>query len=138
MSTETENGTPLISDMFGQMMFLMPNAGVSEHPAKISQSQESGQDLTVIEVPSFERYFDLCGKKGKKISPNGLSTKMLRECLAATEDLTSLPFCLKWTNWGTIVNGKLLTASITEYLKTGKECILLDTKEVVDKKIFFL
>ena len=46
MSTETENGTPLISDMFGQMMFLMPSAGVSEHPVRISRSQESGQDLT--------------------------------------------------------------------------------------------
>lgn len=138
MSTETENGTPLISDMFGQMMFLMPNAGVSEHPVKTLASQENGQDLTATEVPSFGRYFDLCGKKGKKINPNGLSMKTLRECLAATEDLTSLPFCLKWTNWGTIANGLLSTANITEYPRTGKECILSDTKEVVDKKIFFL
>lgn len=138
MNTETENGMPLISDMFGQMMFLMPNAGVSAHPVKISQSQENGQDLTATEVPSFERYFDLCGKKGQKISLNGLSMRMLRECYQATEDLTSLPFCLKWTNWGTIANGLLLTANITAYPKTGKECILSDTKEVVDKKIFFL
>lgn len=138
MSTETENGTPLISDMFGQMMFLMPSVGASAHPAKISQLQENEQDLTATEVPSFERYFDLCGKKGKKISPNGLFMKTLRECLAATEDLTSLPFCLKWTNWGTIANGLLSTASITEYPRTGKECILLDIIEPKVSEKYFL
>lgn len=137
MSTETENGMPLISDMFGQMMFLMPSAGVSEHPVKTLALQENEQDLTATEVPSFERYFDLCGKKEKKINPNGLSMRMLRECLAATEDLTSLPFCLKWTNWGTIANGSLSTASITEYPRTGKECTLSDILEQeVDVKYF--
>ena len=138
MNTEMENGMPLISDMFGQMMFLMPNAGVSAHPVKISQLQENEQDLTATEVPSFGRYFDLCGKKGKKISLYGLSMRTLRECYQATEDLTSLPFCLKWTNSGMIVNGKLLTASITEYLKTGKECILSDILEPKVNEKYFL
>ena len=94
MSTEMENGTELISDQYGQMMFQGLTVGVSAHPVKISASQENEQDLTATEVPSFGRYFDLCGKRGKKISPNGLSMRTLRECLAATEDLTSLPFCL--------------------------------------------
>lgn len=138
MSTEMENGMPLISDMFGQMMFLMPSAGVSEHPVKISQSQENGQDLTATEVPSFERYFDLCGKKGQKINLSGLSMKMLRECYQATEDLTSLPFCLKWTNWGTIANGLISTANITEYPKTGKECTLSDILEPKVSVKYFL
>lgn len=138
MNTETENGMPLISDMFGQMMFLMPSAGVSEHPVRISRSQESEQDLTATEVPSFERYFDLCGKKGKKISPNGLFMKTLRECYQATEDLTSLPFCLKWTNWGTIANGLLSTASITEYPRTGKECTLSGILEQKVSEKYFL
>lgn len=138
MSTETENGMPLISDMFGQMMFLMPNAGVSEHPVRISRSQENEQDLTATEVPSFGRYFDLCGKKGKKINPNGSSMRMLRECLAATEDLTSLPFCLKWTNWGTIANGLLSTANITEYPRTGSECTLSDILEPKVSEKYFL
>ena len=138
MNTETENGIGLISDLFGQMMFPGLIAGASEHPVRTSQSQESEQDLTETEAPSFERYFALSGKQGKKIDLNGLSTKMLRECLAATEDLTILPFSLKWTNSGMISNGRFSTASITPYRRTGKGCTLLDTKEVVDKKIFFL
>ena len=138
MNTETENGMPLISDMFGQMMFLMPNAGVLAHPVKTSRLQENEQDLTATEVPSFGRYFDLCGKKGQKISLNGLSMRMLRECYQATEDLTSLPFCLKWTNWGTIANGLLSTASITEYPRTGKECTLSDILEPKVSVKYFL
>ena len=138
MNTETENGMPLISDMFGQMMFLMPNAGVSAHPVKTLALQENEQDLTATEVPSFGRYFDLCGKKGKKISLNGLSMRTLRECYQATEDLTSLPFCLKWTNWGTIANGLLSTASITEYPRTGKECTLSDILEPKVSEKYFL
>lgn len=138
MNTGMENGTGLISDLFGQMMFPGLIAGASAALAKISASQESERDLTETEAPSFERYFALSGKQGKKIDPNGLSTKMLRECLAATEDMTSLPFSLKWTNSGMIANGRFSTASITPYRRTGKGSILLDTKEVVDKKIFFL
>lgn len=138
MNTEMENGMPLISDMFGQMMFLMPNAGVSEHPVRTLALQENEQDLTATEVPSFGRYFDLCGKKGKKINPNGLSMRMLRECYQATEDLTSLPFCLKWTNWGTIANGLLSTANITEYPRTGSECTLSDILEPKVSEKYFL
>lgn len=124
--------------MFGQMMFLMPSADVSAHPVKTLALQENEQDLTATEVPSFVRYFDLCGKKGKKISLNGLSMRTLRECYQATEDLTSLPFCLKWTNWGTIANGLLSTASITEYPRTGKECTLSDILEPKVSEKYFL
>lgn len=137
-NTETVNGTRLISDMFDQMMFPGVIAGVSEHLVRTSQSQENEQDLTAKEVPSFERYFDLSGKQGKKIDLNGLSTKMLRECYQATGDLTSLQFSLKWTNWGTTVNGRFLTASITPYRRTGKGCILLDILEPEVESKYFL
>lgn len=113
MNTGMENGTGLISDLFGQMMFLEPTAGVSEHPVRTSQSQESEQDLTETEAPSFERYFALSGKQGRKRDLNGLSTKMLRECLAATEDMTSLPFSLKWTNSGMISNGRSIEGRLS-------------------------
>ena len=138
MNTGTENGMPLISDMFGQMMFLEPTAGVSEHLVKISASQENELDLTETEAPSFERYFALSGKQGKKIDLNGLYMKMLRECLAATEDMTSLPFSLKWTNSGMISHGRFSTASITPFHRTGKGSILLDILEPEVESKYFL
>lgn len=37
--------------------------------------------------------------------------------------------CLKWQKEGTVLNGECTTQKITEYLKTEKECILLDILE---------
>lgn len=138
MNTETENGIGLISDQYGQMMFPELTAGVSEHPVKISALQENEPDLTATEAPSFERYFALSGKQGKKIDLNGLSMRMLRECCQATEDMTSLPFSLKWTNSGMISNGRFSTASITPFHRTGKGCILLDILEAEVENKYFL
>lgn len=137
MNTETENGTELISDKYGQMMFQGLTVGVSAHPVKILASQENGQGLTETEAALLERFSAFAGKKGK-ISPNGLSMKMLRECCQATEALTSSQFSLKWENWGMISNGNCSTQRISEYRRTGSECTLSDILQPQAESKYFL
>lgn len=137
MNTETENGMQVTFDASGQAVFLMPSVGVSEHPVRTSQLQESEQGLTETEAALCERFFGLFGKKGQT-SPNGWSTKMLKECYRAIEDLTSLQYALKWGNWGTISSGRCLTRSITAFRRTGKEYTLSDILESVVNEKYFL
>lgn len=84
MNTEMENGIQMTLEMWMPEVFQMQIAGASERPAKISPLQESERDLTEIDHLSLEKYLESCGKRGKKIDPNGLSMKMLRECCQAT------------------------------------------------------
>lgn len=100
MNTEMENGSQMTLDQWMPDLFRGLIAGASEHLARTSALQEPEPDLMEIGHPSFERYFASVKKLGKKIDPNGLSMRMLRECYQATEDLTSLPFSLKWGGAG--------------------------------------
>ena len=133
-----ESGIQLMFDLSPLTTYPGQTVGASEHPVRTSPSQDSEKDLTETEVPSFEKYFGYLGNSKKKIGLNGLSTKMLRECYQATKDLTSLPYSLNWTNWGMMQSGKFSTQRISEFRKTESVCTLSDTKEVVDKEIFFL
>ena len=89
------------------------------------------------EALSLEKYLESCGKLKKKIDPNGLSMKMLKECLAATKDLTTFPFSLQWTNWGTMSNGRFSTQKISESPKQESGSLLADIlEEKVEDKYF--
>lgn len=90
MSTETVNGTALTFDKSGQAMFPELTAGASAHLARISALQESEQDLTETEAALSERCSVFLANLKKKTDPNGLSTRMLRECCRAIEG--GLPF----------------------------------------------
>lgn len=99
------NGTELTLEMCEQTNFLDQIVGASAHPVRTSLLPEEEKVLMENGVPSFGRYFDLLGKQGKKIDPSGCSMRMLRECYQATEDLTSLPFSLKWIGGGMTSSG---------------------------------
>ena len=86
MSTETENGTALTFDQSGQAMFPELTAGAGGLLAKISPSQENEQDLTETDQALSERCFVFLANLKKKTDPNGLSTRMLRECLTMMVD----------------------------------------------------
>ena len=120
------------------MRTLIPLTTLQPTTAKTSVWPENEQDLTETGQCLFVKYFVSLGNKTNVINPNGSSMKMLRECYQATEDLTSLPFCLKWTNSGTIVNGRLSTQDISEYHKTEKESILSDILEPEVPENYFL
>ena len=65
-----------------QMQMTFPNVmyGASEHHVKTSLLQESEKDLMEIEAALLKKCLDLLETPKKKIDPNTLSMKMLREC----------------------------------------------------------
>lgn len=85
MNTEMENGTALISDQSGQMMFPDVIVGVSVLPVRTSQLQENEQDLTETDQALSEKCSVFLANLKKKTDPNGLSTRMLRECCRQIE-----------------------------------------------------
>ena len=133
-----ESGIQLMFDLSEVTTYQPQTAGASALPARTSQLPEKEPDLTETGVHLFGKCSEYSRKSPKKIVPNGLSTKMLRECLAATEDMTLPPSSLKWSNWGTISNGKCSTQKISEFRKTESECILSDILEAEVESKYFL
>ena len=132
-----ENGMQMIYGRSGEAIPRRQTAGASGHRASHSASQESGQGLKGNQ-DLFGRYFASCGKRGKNIDLNGLSMKTLRECFQAAEDLTTLPYSLKWMSWGMTLNGSFSTARIGAYPRTGNVSILLDILEDAVPEKYFL
>ena len=131
-----ENGMQKILDQSMQKMFQEQSAGVSEHHAKISVLQEEGRDLTETDQALYEKFLDSWKNKKSKTGLNGLSMKMLRECFLQTEDSTIYRSSLKWTDSGTIANGRISTQNGMSR-KTGSAYTLSDILEdTVDQKYF--
>lgn len=124
-----ENFIQMMFDLSDVVTYQEPTSGLSERRVRTSPLPDTEKVLKETEAPLSVKYSEQLVSSKKPIDPNGLSTKMLRECLAATEGMTSLPSSLKWSNWGMISNGKCLTQKISEYHKTGKESILSDILE---------
>lgn len=136
MNTSTESGTQMMFEQLTFPMFQEPIVGLSEHLVKTFHLQESEQGLTVREAALCERFLESWKNSKKKISPHGLYTRMLKECCLATEDSTSSQSSLKWTDWGTMQNGKLSTQN-GMFHKIGSEYTLLDIiEEEVENKYF--
>ena len=129
-------GTDKTYEQLNLGMFLEPTSGVSEHLAKTSALQETELDLEETEAVSLDKYLDLSMKSLKNCDPNGLSMRMLRACFLATEEETISQFSLKWTDLGTMSNGRISTQN-GSFHRTGSASILLDILEpTVDKKYF--
>ena len=64
--------------------------------------------------------------------------KMSKDCSITTTDEHSEQSSEQWMNWGTMSNGKFVTANTWGYPKTGKECSLSDIIEGggIDEKYF--
>ena len=136
MNTSMESGTEMMFEQLTFPMFQEPIVGLSEHLAKTSHLQGDEQGLTVREAALYEKFSESWKNSKKKINPHGLYTRMLRECCLATEDLTSSQSSLKWTDWGTMQNGKLSIQN-GMFHKIGSEHTLLDIiEEEVDDKYF--
>lgn len=133
-----ENGIQLMFDLSEVITSHKPTAGVSAHLVRTSQLPGREPDLTETEVLLSERSSEFLKKSPKKIVPNGLSTRMLKECLAVIEGGTSEQYSLKWENWGMIQNGNCLTQRISEYRKTESECTLSDILEAEVSNKYFL
>ena len=136
MNTLMESGTQAMFEQLTLPIFQELTAGLSEPLAKISALPGEEQDLTEKEVALYEKFLESWKSSKKKINPHGLSTKTLRECFLATEDLISYQSSLKWTDSGTISSGKISTQD-GSFRKIGSAYRLLDViEEEVNDKYF--
>lgn len=122
------NGLQMTFEMLMEEKSQEQTVGVLEHPVKTSHLPETELESQVATPLSLEKYLESCGKLKKKIDPNGLSMRTLRECLAVTEASIISQYSLKWTNWGTTSSGNFSTQNIT-YPKTGSAYTLSDILE---------
>ena len=95
---------------------------VQDFLARHSLSPESGKDLQMQEEPSFSRLPGFLKLK----DPSILSLKMFPVCFRMTRGGHFAPSSVRFRNWGTMSNGKCLTARISESPKQGNGCILSD------------
>lgn len=133
-----EIGIQLTLDSLMPEMFRDATAGASERLVRTSPSRDFDAGWTETEVLSFERCLESSANSKKMIVPNGLSTKMLRECSRRTGGGIILRFSWKWMNSGTMQNGLISTQNITEYPKTARGCILSDILEDEVPQKYFL
>lgn len=137
MNTETENG---MQATLGQWM---PEAcqkqivGHSAHRVRTSQSPENEQGWTETDQALYEKFLDSWKNKKSKTDLNGLSMRMLRECFLQKEDSTICQSSLKWTDLGTILNGRILTQNGSCH-KTGSAYTISDILEDSVEQKYFL
>ncbi len=137
IDTEMENGTQMTLGQWMPEACPKQIAGVLEHPVRISVLLERERDWTEIDQALYEKFLDCWKNKKKKTDLNGLSMRMLRECFLATEDSTIYQSSLKWTDLGTIVNGRISIANGL-FHKTGSAYTLSDILEDSVPEKYFL
>ena len=108
-------------------------ASLVDFLAKHFQSLENGVDSAIQEVRSSLKSLDALGKSNHAF----VCLKTSKGFYLTTKGQLSLPSLPRWMNWGTMSNGKLLTARISECRRTGNECSLSDIlEEQVEEKYF--
>jgi hypothetical protein len=114
-------------------LFPISTVSFDDSLAKLFLSLESENDLKIPEERSSLNLREYCGQKNLDYS----SLKMLKDCLVTTTEKLSAPSSPRLMSWGMTVNGKCLTAKITESHRIGSECTLSDIlEEQVDQKYF--
>ena len=107
---------------------------VEDFRAKLSALQETDEVLKIHEELCFLKlhgshlFSDL----------NIYSLRTSKDSSTMTEELHLRPSSEPWMNWGTMWNGKSLTARISEPHKTGSACSLSDILEENVPEEFFL
>lgn len=137
MNTEMANGIQMTLEMWMPEACPQQTVGASEHHARTSLSQENEQDWTETDQALYAKFLDSWKNKKSKTDLNGLSMKMLRECFLATKDSTICQSSLKWTDSGTISNGRISTQN-GSFHKTGSAYTLSDINVAVEQEIFYL
>ena len=98
---------------------------VQDFLANLFQLPGKGEDLTTPEAQCFLKSQGFCKTKDRDI----LFSKMLKAYLITTEEKLSKQYLKFSPTLGIKLNGSYLILSSSEFLKTGKECTLLDVME---------
>ena len=93
-----------------------------DSPAKVFLSLASEKDLKMLEALSSLRLPVWLERNGLHI----FSLKTSQDCYRMTAAGRSLPSSVHWMSWGTMSNGRCLTARILASLNQGAGCTLSD------------
>jgi hypothetical protein len=119
--------------IFGDLEELSTSSVAVSH-AKPFQLLESEKDS---QIRLEERSFLILQEQQMKSDLNICSLKTLEGYSTTIEGKRSEQSFKRWMNWGMTLNGNCATANISEYHKTGNECLLSDILETeVDEKYF--
>ena len=102
--------------------------------ANLSRLQEKDEDLKTQEAQCFLKSQGF----SKTNDPDILFSKMLKAYLITTEAKLSKQYLKFSPTLGIKCNGNYLILSSSEFLKTGKECTLLDVMEKDVPEKYFL
>ena len=107
---------------------------VEDFRARLSALQETDEVLKILE--------ELCSLRllGSHLFSdlNIYSLRMSKDSSITKTELHLRPLSQPWMNWGTMWNGKALTAKILESPKTERGCLLSDILEEKVPEEFFL
>ena len=120
--TQKGSGIVVMHEQLNQNECRILICSVQDFLARHSLSPESEKDLQMQEEPSFSRLPGFLKLK----DPSILSLKMFPACFRMTRGGHFAPSSVRFRNWGTMSNGKCLTARISESPKQGNGCILSD------------
>lgn len=128
-----ESGTQLTLPGLDPTMFQKPIVTVSDFLVRLSVLLETDEALKMHE----ELYFlKSCGLL-KRDSLKYYSRKTLLDFSTTEGGSHSTLSSIQWQTWGTLSNGKCLTADISESRRIERECSLSDILETeVDDKYF--
>ena len=128
-----ENGTQLTLPGFNPEIYRKPSVTVSDFLVRLSVLLETDEALKMHEELYSLRSCDLLKSESLKY----YSQKMLQGSSTTEEESRSTLSSIQWQNWGTLSNGKCLTADISESRRIERECSLSDILETnVDEKYF--
>ncbi len=121
-------------EMFSSKTFLRMSFSLVGFLAKVSRLLESEEDFKIREA--------LCFLKSLELSMiENLHIYSLRTSKDSSAMIRAIPLrqsSQPLMNWGMTVNGRCVTASISEFRKTGKESILSDILEENPDQKYFL
>ena len=115
-------------------LFPTSTSSFEDSLARLFQSLENGEDLKIPDERSSLSLREYCEQNNLDYS----SLKMLKDCSVMTTEKLSAPSSPRLMSWGMTVNGKCLTAKITESPRTGSECSLSDILEEQPDPKYFL
>ena len=117
--TQKGSGIVVMHEQLNQNECRILSCSVQDFLVRHSLSPESEKDLQMQEEPSFSRLPGFLKLK----DPSILSLKMFPVCFRMTRGGHFAPSSVRFRNWGTMSNGKCLTARISESPKQENGCI---------------
>lgn len=133
-TTETTPTTKETSEQLTLLPYQNTTSSVRDFLARVFLMLESGEDSQILEAHSSLRYAECYGL-------NNLTMYSLKISKKFSGMITLKPFIPslhRFQNWGSIVNGKCLTANVRVYPKIETGCSLLELLETNPSDKYYL